>query len=185
VDGVGKLRKEIEEYRYHTSTGNWCEHLADIYNDYYNTNEFDREKAKSLWMPIAYSTINSKDYASSKKAFKKKYKCISKVMYSIKKGNYKRLVQLLQKVESDIFIDRICKELIEVGITPLTIHDSIIIPKNELQKSREVLERVLVEALGFSPTVKTESLRELEFSLKPEVHDIVNYINKHINKRSQ
>lgn len=79
--------------------------------------------------------------------------------------HYKKLVNLLQRIESDIFIDMICKELVEVDIVPLTIHDCIIVKESELTRSELTLKRVLTDCLGFTPKAEPEALNELEFKV--------------------
>ena len=175
---VGFLQNEILKYKHFTSNGIWYNHLADLYNDFYLTEYFDRQAAKSLWMALAYSGDNSQNYKKSKEAFKQNYPGISKIFQIFKKTNYKDLSIILQNIESKIFIDDISKALIHAGIVPLTVHDAIIVNENQLIQSREIMYSVLEKHLGFRPIIETEKLKDLEFKGKINSIDVASKIEE-------
>lgn len=180
---VGLLQSEIDEYRFHTSNGRWYEHLAEVYNSYYDTNFFTRDKAKSMWMALAYSSNQSKNYNVVKKAFEEKYPCIAKIMRQFKKNKHSDLAVTLQKIESYIFIDQIVPQLISKEIIPITIHDSIIIADHQKAESEEIMKNVLQQNLGFTPIIQSEKLIDLEFKPKQKALDIAAEVNELHKKR--
>lgn len=174
---VDILNREIPKYKEYTSKGIWYEHLADIYNNHYNTKVFDRNMSKSLWMALAYSGNYSGKYNISKLAFEKEYKGIGKLLRKFKQKEYNQLAICLQQIESQIFIDDITSKLFEKGIVPYTIHDSIIVNENQLEEARGVMMDVMQRHLGFSPILDKEALKDLEFKLKHDAQDIARIID--------
>jgi hypothetical protein len=181
---VGLLKKEIEEYRYFTSNGKWYEHLVNVYNGYYETDYFDREKAKLMWMALAYSSNRSTNYYIVKLAFQDKYPIISLILRAIKKNKHAYLAIILQKIESHIFIEQISRNLIDNGIVPITIHDSVIVKKSDLEKSEEIMNQVLLENIGFTPKIQIENLMDSKFKIKQKPLDIAAEINQLHAKRN-
>jgi hypothetical protein len=60
----------------------------------------------------------------------------------------------LQKVESKIFIDKICKALVTEDIIPLTIHDGLIVPKESRDITLEIMKEILFNEIGYSTDVQ-------------------------------
>ena len=65
----------------------------------------------------------------------------AEVVKILKEKNHKALPIFLQKLESHVFIDLICKKLVEEGIIPITIHDSVIVQK----KHEDILLKSMIE----------------------------------------
>lgn len=175
---VVQLQKEIENYKKYTGNGTWYNHLAEIYNEYYHTDYFDRDKAKTMWMALAYSSNRSVRYNPMKVAFEKKYPQITTILKTFKRKNYKNLAIVLQQIESNIFIDQLAVRLIENGIVPLTIHDSIIIGENYLSKAQEIMNQVLQDNIGFVPVIQKDKLVDSEFKSKSHAIDIAEKIDE-------
>jgi hypothetical protein len=139
-----KLRLEIDLYRATTIAGAWYELLSDIF-------KVDRDKAKEIWMQIAYS--QNKSYKRLKQKFAKKFSEITKIIESKKITDHAAFSIALQKIESKIFIDEICKELVENGIIPYTLHDGILVPKNQESKTYDIMAKILMQHLGSVPII--------------------------------
>lgn len=60
----------------------------------------------------------------------------------------------LQKIESKVFIDKICKVLVGEGIIPYTIHDGLIVPKASTARTKEIMLEELKKVIGDYPTIK-------------------------------
>jgi hypothetical protein len=88
------------------------------------------------------------------------------------------LAIILQQIESNIFIDQLAVRLIEKGIVPLTIHDSIIIRENDLAKAQETMNQVLSDSIGFLPVIQGEKLIASVFKSKCHAVDIAEKINE-------
>lgn len=146
-NGSDTLKAEIDRYRRATFAGKWYEELMRIY-------KADRDSCKDIWMCIAYS--KNKSYTGYKKPFKKDYPEIYKIIETSKVTNYQDFAIKLQKLESKIFIDKICKELVDVGIIPFTVHDALIVQKSEQQEALNIMTKVLTEHLGDTPKIAVE-----------------------------
>ena len=155
------LLKEISIYRQETMNGTWYEYLMKIYNDYHNTTEYDKPKVKDMWMAIAYSHNYSTDYKEDKIPFQKAFPALDRLIYLFKAKNYKQFPILLQQIEANIFIDLIAKELIENGIKLYTVHDSVIIDKSDLELTQNLIDRILIEKLGFKPRFEVKALKDI------------------------
>lgn len=145
--GSATLKAEIDRYRKATFIGEWYEELMGIYNK-------DRDSCKDIWMCIAYS--KNKSYKGYKKPFKKDYPEIFKIIETSKVINYQDFAIKLQKLESKIFIDKICKELVDVGIIPFTVHDALIVQKSKQEEALKIMTKVLTEHLGDTPKIAVE-----------------------------
>jgi hypothetical protein len=119
-----------------------------------------------------------------KVAFEKKYPQITTILKTFKRKNYKNLAIVLQQIESNIFIDQLAVRLIENGIVPLTIHDSIIIRENDLCQAQEIMNQVLSDSIGFLPVIQGEKLIASEFKSKCHAVDIAEKINELDMQRS-
>jgi hypothetical protein len=149
-DASPELLKEIDWYYGLTKDGQWYELLMKIFNT------DDREVCKKNWMKIAYSKNDS--YRHLKKVFKRALPEIYKVIENIKKKNYKNFAVGLQTLESKIFITKICSKLVEVGIIPYTLHDGLLVLDEYADETLKIMESVLTECLGFTPTIKEERI---------------------------
>ncbi len=105
-------------------------------------------------MKIAYS--KNKSYKNDKKVFKDAYPNIYKIIASYKAKNHSDFAIKLQKIESDIFIDKICRKLVEKEIIPFTIHDAIIVKKEYKEITLKIMKSVFEDALGVVPCIKEE-----------------------------
>ncbi len=144
IKGKPSLGAEIEQYRHSTLSGNWYELLMEIYKT-------DRDTAKKMWMVIAYSKNTTKKLF--KRKFAKRFPEVMKVIEGKKKNNYKAFSIGLQKIESQIFIEEICKELVSIDIIPYTLHDGLLVTKDKKDIVYNVMATVLSKHLGAAPVI--------------------------------
>ncbi|MDB0601779.1 hypothetical protein PL373_11585 [Tenacibaculum maritimum] len=147
INATEDLKKEIKQYINLTINGNWYEHLQKLYG-------ISRKESKDLWMKIAYS--KNKSYLEDKKVFKEAYPNVYKIISSYKTKKHAEFAVKLQQIESDIFIDKICRKLVEKEVIPFTIHDALIIRKEDKEITLEVMESVFIDALGVVPIISEE-----------------------------
>lgn len=155
-----KVLEELDRYLEITTSGNWYEELIRVYDIKYGPDEnltFDeaRKFSKKIWMVLAYS--KNKHIPNLKKVFALKYPFISSIIKLIKKNNYEQFAISLQLIESDVFIDKICKQLVEEGIIPYTMHDGLLVPKEATDRTKEVMMHHLEKIIGALPKIKVES----------------------------
>lgn len=72
-----------------------------------------------------------------------------------KENTYKCLAKLLQKKESEMFIDNIYEKLLEKGILVLTKHDSVIVKEEDEELVRNEIENYF-KTIGFKGKMKKE-----------------------------
>ena len=106
-------------------------------------------------MQIAYS--ENDHYLNQKKVFKAGFPEIYSLIEKIKEVNYEQFAVKLQLIESKIFIDEICKELVNEGIIPYTMHDGLLVPKEHKKKTLDIMSSVLKSHLGAVPKIKVEN----------------------------
>jgi hypothetical protein len=154
---ITRQNKEIQELatfnNYLTSTkeGLLYDNFISVFD-----NELSRKEVKQMFFKVLFSAVDS--YKKEKAKFKSVYPIISSLVELLKEKKYKTLPIYLQKLESYLFIDCISKNLVEFGIIPLTIHDSVIVKKEQLQQTILIMEKVFNKELGVIPTFKIESI---------------------------
>lgn len=139
------LKNEVDEYFKLTIGGRWYERLQELYG-------MSRDECKDLWMKIAYSKNTS--YKYKKKIFKKYYPEINSIIELCKKDNHADFSIQLQKIESEIFIDEICKELVGMGIVPYSLHDGLLVSKEHEGVALNVMQSILKKHLGAKPRIE-------------------------------
>jgi len=97
-------------------------------------------------------------YNKEKKVFNSVYPFVYEIVKIFKNKDNKKLPIYLQKIESYLFIDCITKELVENGIIPFTIHDSVMVKKQDKEKTIEIINKVFIEQVGIVPKLKIEKV---------------------------
>jgi len=118
--------------------------------------EMERKEAKEMMLAVLFS--RNETYYKQKKAFARVYPFVAEVSRLLKVKDHRSLSIYLQKLESYLFIDCIAKELINEGIIPYTIHDSVIVKKKDEAKTIEIMNRVFMSQIGFVPTFSIEDI---------------------------
>ncbi len=144
------LKMEIDRYFQITIEGRWYEELCGIFG-------CDRKTAKKNWMLIAYSKNN--ECLRLKNRFKKSFPEVYAVIEQQKKNDYTRFSIGLQKIESQIFIDVICKRLVENEILPLSIHDGVLVDKKHTEKTYQIMTDALCEYIGAIPVIDINGVK--------------------------
>lgn len=75
---------------------------------------------------------------------------------NIKKVEHNQFAIHLQKIESKIFIDKICKALVNEEIIPYTMHDGLLVPKKHQQRTLQIMSEILEKEIGAVPKIKVE-----------------------------
>lgn len=154
-----RLLDEMQRYNDLTVNGTWYDWMIKVFDVQFKVGDEEsykaaRDKCKNIWMLIAYS--ENKAVKHYKKVFIKEFPSIYSIIKDIKNVNYAQFAIALQKIESEIFIDEICKELVKEGIIPYTMHDGLLVPKEHKDKSYDIMATVLKKHLGLVPKIKVE-----------------------------
>ena len=135
---------------------------GELYDNFITEFEGDikRDEVKEIIMQVLFSrNITDKNfipYKEGKKIFKSVYPFIYECIHSLKEGKHNSLSIYLQQIESYLFIDVIAKRLVENGITPITIHDSVIVKKEDEQKALDIMQDCFKQQLGVCPSFHIE-----------------------------
>lgn len=129
--------------------------LYDNFMEYFK-NQYTRKEVKEIMFKVLFS--QNKSYMDDKKVFKQVFPFIYNITFKLKQKEHNKLAICLQKMESEIFIDCIAKKLVESGIVPFTIHDSVIVEKEHQQRALELIQGVFKEKFNIVPTFKVEDL---------------------------
>jgi hypothetical protein len=166
---------ELNEFSVLVNHGTLYQKLMGCFSTKNLTPEQAKKKVKEMVFGLFFSQ-NVKynedgtewiPYQKKKALFAEVFPFISEVIKILKMRNYKDLSVYLQRVESYIFIDCICRELVEAGIIPLTIHDSIIVEMRHEQRAIEIMERVFRHHFEGMPTIRVTYLGTGEGMLRP------------------
>lgn len=143
-----ELKKEIQWYSEITLSGQWYECLQRLYG-------LSRDECKEIWMQIAYS--QNDHYLKEKKVFKTGFPEIYSLIEKIKEVKYEQFSIELQLIESKIFIDEICRELVNQNIIPFTMHDGLLVSIEHEQMTLDIMSSILKRHLGAEPKIKVEN----------------------------
>ena len=124
-----------------------------------------REDVKKIMFEVLFSnnriTHNYRTFIpfeNQKKVFSSVFPIIYTIVERLKDNDNSKLAIYLQKLESKIFIDKVAKKLVEAGIVPLTIHDSIIVFSPQQEKALTIIEAVFRKEIGIVPKFHIEPL---------------------------
>jgi hypothetical protein len=163
VKGGGKdnVCKELERFSSLVNNG----YFYDDFLQYYKgKKELTRDDVKTIMFIVFFSRnrkLNDKGeefipYCIEKKRFGRVFPFVAEVIKLLKEKKHNKLSIYLQKMESYIFIDMIAPALVEAGIVPQTIHDSVMVERQHEQQAIEIIKQVFMQQFGIMPILKTE-----------------------------
>lgn len=117
-DDLKRMRRQCE-------AGLFYNEIMDILN----IPSTERGDFKKNFFELFFASNNGKKSEVST-IFRELYPNVASALNVIKKGNYKRFAQQLQKIESDIIFS-VLKKLYAKDISALTIHDSLVVSSVE------------------------------------------------------
>jgi len=120
----------------------------------------NRRVIKREMLRIMYSCNSDarKAYYETVRAFQSIFPRVARLFEYVKDGHYEWLPRILQRVESRLILQEICKTLAqEYPQMPLyTIHDSIVTTEGNEFIVKAVVERILTERVGCPPVLNFE-----------------------------
>nr|WP_315183659.1 hypothetical protein [uncultured Flavobacterium sp.] len=134
--------KEVNIYSSIAKSGDFYQQLSKIM---YPKRPFEKAEMKKLTYTVFFSnnrSIQGMHYAS-KRDFRRIFPDIYKIFSVIKRKNHRALSHILQRIESEIMIQKACKRIsIEQPTLPIfTIHDSILTTDG----NQDYVEKVIIE----------------------------------------
>tara|TARA_B110000211_G_scaffold223216_1_gene272819 strand:+ start:1001 stop:1948 length:948 start_codon:yes stop_codon:yes gene_type:complete len=142
-----------------------------------NLSDNSREAVKVAVFQILFTDNRfiGQEKAEPKRAFKRLFPDVYKVLSLIKKGNSKLLPILLQRIESEIILNRVAKRIeIERPDLPLfTIHDSVVTSVGNELYIQFVMKEEMENAIGLSPNMKIEYWKPENIDLQSHLVNVV------------
>jgi hypothetical protein len=148
-------KKELEKYTDWTGSGLFYELFEKTYKE--NTGKIlNRKQIKDMMFCIFYSKNIS--YKKEKEIFTSIFPSISKWISEQKEDNHNQFAITLQKIESKICIEIICKELDKQNIKYYTIHDAWLVNKEDIQKTQKIIMSNFYKYFNRRPEMKIEKI---------------------------
>jgi hypothetical protein len=153
--------KEVKLYLRMTKSGNFYEHLSKAM---YPKQAFDKGKMKELTFKVFFSSNRAIQGMSNwtKKEFKRRFNGIYNMFAAIKRKNHKALSHILQRIESEIMIQNVCKRIsIEHPTLPIfTIHDSILTTDGNQEYVAKIIKEEAFKITGLKVSIGVEILNQ-------------------------
>ena len=157
----------VERYQKLTSSGNMYEKIIDMVR---NKTEkiIDRKKAKELLFMVFFSknSFFEEKAAWLKRLFASEYsyvygffELIKTEFEGIAEEQHNRLACLLQSIESEIILNRVCKRIWEEGnqqVPVFTIHDSVVTTVGNEEFVEKIMDEELTKCIGIPPPLEFE-----------------------------
>lgn len=154
---------QLQEYIQLVITGGLYEYLMDILSESRKSEviKFDRSIAKKMVLKAFYCNErlpNNQQCDSYNLIFKRTFPTMGRLFSIVKAEDYKGLAILLQRVESYVVLERICKRIsVERPDLPLfTIHDSIVTTEGNEGYIEKVMGEELLNYVGYPAHFKIE-----------------------------
>jgi hypothetical protein len=151
--------KQVSVYNSMAQSGDFYQQLSKVM---YPKRAFDKGEMKKLTYTVFFSNnraIQGMNYLP-KRQFKRKFPDVYKVFSALKRKNHRALSHILQRIESEIMIQNVCKRIsLEHPILPIfTIHDSIITTDGNQDYVSKVIKEEAFKLTGLKVMLGIERL---------------------------
>lgn len=142
---VAPVSGDVKEFISLVESGDLYDYLMD------ETENLDRRRfKKAFFSQIFYGPLDMDTDLTWK--FKTLFPTVAKVIAHHKRDDYRNLPLLMQKIEADIMINTVCKQLSELPHIPfLPIHDSILTTPECVDEVKSIIFKAFGD-IGLSPT---------------------------------
>lgn len=151
---VDAMPVDVMNYINLTSSGQMYEYLMPMFMD------GDRQalKLKLFWKVFYRDSNNKKRIYREEKIFGKSFPNVMEFIKEYKAKNYKDLPIAMQRIESEIILERIAMRIINDNPSCyfLTIHDSILTNESSLLYVENVMKEEFKNFCGIVPNIKIE-----------------------------
>lgn len=148
-------KNELDKYGDWTSSGLFYEMFEREY--FKKTGKtLTRKVIKDMMFCIFYSKNGS--YTKEKMIFKMVFPFIMGKIEKEKEGKHNEFAIKLQKIESKICIDIICKDLENEDIEYYTIHDAWLVDKRDVKKVTDIIYKNFYKSFYRRPELKIEKI---------------------------
>lgn len=176
IRDISKIRQNAKKpkmaklslYLESVKDGVFYDEFIDLYQG-----DIDRKEVKEIMFKVLFSKNEILmgygkfvPYENEKEIFAEVYPIVYYCAKILKDKDNSILPIYLQRLESYIFIDCIAKRLCENGIVPLTIHDSVLVEPENVNKALKIMEEVFLAEIGVKPSFDVKPLFQ-EFKVCP------------------
>lgn len=162
----GDRNNDVTLFRDSVLDGTFYNLIQETFLPLYPDRFESRGKVKSEVLRIFYSNHNrhSADFYAPCITFKSSFPSIYTLFSNIKAVENNFLPLILQRIESYLILDVVCKAVDEFDpqILQLTIHDNIITTKGNEKVIEHIMASEIKRWLGYSPTLKIKDLTFIE-----------------------
>lgn len=148
------MPEDVMKYINLTSSGQLYEYLMPEFEN------GDRQvlKFKLFWKVFYRDSNNKKREYKEEKIFKKYFPNVMEFIKQIKANNYKDLPIAMQRIESEIILERIAMRIINENPSCyfLTIHDSLLTNESSVEYVEGVMKDEFKKFCGIVPNIKIE-----------------------------
>jgi|GEM_PF-4745641 len=150
---------DVNEYKKSIIDNDYYESLATLISSYTGKELIlSRDEAKTQSHYILFGDPRKMSWAVGYNAFKKTFPTVAQLFCVLKSRSYNDLAILLQRIESELVIQKITKEFIKQfpGIPIYTIHDSIITISEYSTKLISISRDLSRKMIGVFPKIEVE-----------------------------
>lgn len=154
--------EDVELFKKIVQSGEFYEEFGNILIENNIIESYDKAKVRKIAKNITFQTFFSKNisvrYFENVKIFKHVFPNVYKVFSSIKKTHHPTLAIILQNLEADLILHKICVFIDDQKpyIPIFTLHDSIITTAEHVKYVNKIMRRILKNYLGVEPKLKVE-----------------------------
>jgi hypothetical protein len=173
----GANNQDVIEYVKIATSGRFYEFLQNNYHDKLGKTYHNRKEIKASVFQVLFTDNRyfGQPDAEPKKLFASIFPVVYIIFSLLKKKDSTLLPRLLQRIESFLILDVICKRISkERPDCPIfTIHDSISTTQENIDFVKQIMTEELTRYIGYPPVLKTEpwcleNLNSKFFQLIPE-----------------
>jgi hypothetical protein len=146
---------DLRMYRDYAQVGELYETVADFADNCLVFN--DRRYFKDRFYNDVYFSKVSGKKSRVKDAFNMLYPFVSEVIADIKKSNHALFAVLCQRLEASVMIDTVLRQLMNMNVCALSIHDSIVVNNDA---DMELAERLITETMQVRHNVTVSFKRD-------------------------
>jgi len=156
---LGTKVLDVADYKKSIIDNDYYECLATLISSFTNGELIlSRDAAKTQSHYILFADPKKMSWAVGYNAFKKAFPTVAKLFCILKSRSYNDLAILLQRIESELVIQKITKEFVKQfpGIPIYTIHDSIITISEYSTKLISISGDLSRKMIGVFPKIEVE-----------------------------
>jgi len=160
-----ECKKDIYEYKISLCFGDFYEKRGVKMGTYFNQpfgEEITEEGLKKQRDTTKVKTMIMQYSKWGNKKFKSHSPNVDEIFNLIKKKNHKVLAWVLQYIEADMLLYKVCPQIAaeSPNIPLFTIHDAIVTTEEHAEFVKDKMIEIIQETIGFTPKIKPEIWEE-------------------------